>query len=302
MPDYKVSVYCTAYNHEKYVKQTLEGFVNQKTDFPVKFIVHDDASTDGTAKIIKEYADRYPEKIFPVFFIFYQYLKGVPIIRKYIYPLIEGDFVAICEGDDYWCDENKLQLQYDFLRNNPDYSMCLHNTQVINEDGSKQEVLFNYSEADRDYSTSEIIQNGPSKTAHTSSFMIRRDCIEMPDEYLLGNTGDFSRMLYCSLNGKVRYINRVMSYYRWASVGNWSERIRRNRKKHIEHCRECINDIQRMNELTEELYKGEFDNLIAHYKYLIKVDKYPFIYDNKILKSLFTTNFKTKLKKLLLHM
>ncbi len=300
MADYIVSVYCTAYNHEKYIRKTLEGFVNQKTDFPVKFIVHDDASTDKTADIIREYAAKYPDKIFPVLQKENKYSKKIPIIKTHIVPRLEGKYVAICEGDDYWCDENKLQLQYDFLEANPDYSMCLHNTVVMNEDGSLQDVRFNNSGCDRDYSTSEIIQNGPSHTAHTSSFMFRKEYADLPSEYLLGGTGDFSRMLYCSLNGKVRYIDKVMSYYRWSSEGNWTSRIRNDRKKHIEHCQKCISDLKRINELTNGEYNDELNSLISHYSYLIKVDKKPWLYDNKTLKSLMSDSFKQKMKKTIL--
>ena len=299
MSEFLVSVYCIAYNHERYIRDTLEGFINQKTTFRVKYIIHDDASTDNTASVIREYAEKYPEKIFPIFQDENQHKKSIPIIKTYIVPLLEGKYVAVCEGDDFWSDDNKLQIQYDFLESHPEYSMCLHNTQIINEDGSLQDKFFNYCGIDRDYSTSDILLNGPAHTAHTSSFMFRREYADLPKEYLVGKTGDFSRMIYCSLNGKVRYIDNVMSYYRWSAVGNWTSRIRNNREKHIMHCEQCINDFIRINELTNYKYSTEIDSLISHYRFLVKVDKKPWLYDNKYLKILFPSKIRKKIKEVL---
>lgn len=110
-----VSAYCLAYNHEKYIKSALEGFVSQKTDFKYEVFVHDDASTDKTADIINQYAKRYPNIIKPILQKENQYSKGVDISQEIIFPRMKGKYVAICEGDDYWCDNNKLQKQVDFL-------------------------------------------------------------------------------------------------------------------------------------------------------------------------------------------
>lgn len=123
-----VSIYCMAYNHEKYIRQTLEGFVNQKTNFKFEVIIHDDASKDHTAEIIKEYERRYPNIIYPIFQKENQYSQKKPIISTFICPKIRGKYIAVCEGDDYWCDMNKLQKQVDFLENNPQYVACVHNT------------------------------------------------------------------------------------------------------------------------------------------------------------------------------
>lgn len=125
-----VSVCCTAYNHAKYIRSCLDGFVNQKTDFKYEVIVHDDASTDNTANIIREYADKYPEIIKPIFQK-NQYSKGVPIYEKFIFPKCTGKYIAYCEGDDYWCNENKLQKQVDVLERNPEYVACVHQTKTL---------------------------------------------------------------------------------------------------------------------------------------------------------------------------
>ena len=97
----KITVLCLAYNHAPYIKDALEGFVSQKTRFSFEVIVHDDASTDGTADIIREYARRYPEIIKPVFQKENQYSRGVAIGPTFCFPLVRGEYVALCEGDDY---------------------------------------------------------------------------------------------------------------------------------------------------------------------------------------------------------
>ena len=104
-----VSVICLAYNHEKYIRKTLEGFVAQKTNFSVEYIVHDDASTDSTASIIQEFEEKYPDLIKPIYQKENQYSKGVAITRN-LQMQVQGKYIAFCEGDDYWIDEYKLLL------------------------------------------------------------------------------------------------------------------------------------------------------------------------------------------------
>ena len=119
-----VTIRCLVYNHEPYLKQCLEGFVMQKTNFRFEAIVHDDASTDGSAAIIKEYAEKYPSIIKPIFENENQYSKHDGSIRRIMNEHTHGKYVAMCEGDDYWIDPLKLQKQVDFLEEHPEFSMC----------------------------------------------------------------------------------------------------------------------------------------------------------------------------------
>lgn len=123
-----VTIRCTVYNQAKYLRQCLDGFVMQQTTFPYEAIVHDDASTDGSADIIREYAERYPDIIKPVLEDENQYSKGGGVMWKKINAAIHPDskYIAYCEGDDYWSDPHKLQLQVDFLESHPDYYMTCH--------------------------------------------------------------------------------------------------------------------------------------------------------------------------------
>ena len=115
MDEIMVSICCLTYNHEPYIRDCLEGFVNQKTNFKFEVIIHDDASTDKTADIIREYESKYPDIIKPIYQTENQYSQGIKFGKKYIYPKMRGKYVAFCEGDDYWCDNNKLQKQFDFF-------------------------------------------------------------------------------------------------------------------------------------------------------------------------------------------
>ena len=124
-----VSIHCLTFNQAPYIRQCLDGFVIQKTNFPFEAIVHDDASTDGTAEIIKEYAEKYPNIIKPILEKENQYTKiGFSGIEQLMSEKEQGKYIAICEGDDYWTDSHKLQKQVDFLESHPDYG--LHYTQA----------------------------------------------------------------------------------------------------------------------------------------------------------------------------
>ena len=119
-----VTIRCLAYNHEPYIRQCLDGFVMQKTNFRFEAVVHDDASTDGTAAIIKEYAEKYPNIIKPIFENENQYRKRDGSLKRIMNEHTHGKYVALCEGDDYWIDPLKLQKQVDFMEANSDFFLC----------------------------------------------------------------------------------------------------------------------------------------------------------------------------------
>ena len=153
-----VTVYCLTYNHERYIEKCLDSLVAQKTSFKFKIIVHDDASTDKTTELVKVYYKKYPDKIIPVIQENNQHSKGINVYDEYIKPLITSEFVAICEGDDFWASNDKLQMQYDYMMANPDCSLCVHNTQRVNEDGTLRNEFFNHSSSDMDYNAHDVIE------------------------------------------------------------------------------------------------------------------------------------------------
>lgn len=148
-----VSVVCLAYNHEKYIRDTLEGFIMQKTSFDFEVIIHEDASTDKTADIIREYEAKHPAIIKPLYQKENIYSKGINCLQ-FIYPKMKGKYIAFCEGDDYWTDPLKLQKQVDFLEAHPDYVYSCHRFSVLEENTGQMYLSHNqyfdrYSEDER---------------------------------------------------------------------------------------------------------------------------------------------------------
>ncbi len=223
-----VSVICTAYNHEKFIRSALDGFVMQKTNFRYEVLIHDDASTDNTAKIITEYAQKYPDIFVPVLQTENQYSKGVRVGNTFLMPKAKGKYIAFCEGDDCWTDENKLQLQVDFLETHPDYVACVHNTLIDNILENRSDGLFVQQTEEHDVTFEQTIW-GMGTAYQTSSLILRRKyCFELPDFYQLAVSfgfGDWPRAIYLTLSGKVRFLPGVMSTYRRMSGPNcWSIR------------------------------------------------------------------------------
>ena len=141
----KVSVVCLAYNHEKYIRECLDSIVNQKTSFKYEIIINDDASTDNTANIIREYEKKYPEIIKATYQEENQYSKGVNITEEILLKNATGKYVAFCECDDKWTDSKKLQRQYEYMEVHPKCSMCVHNTVMHDLNGIREDVNFNHA-------------------------------------------------------------------------------------------------------------------------------------------------------------
>jgi len=141
--DILVSICCLAYNHEPYIRECLEGFMMQKTTFPFEVLIHDDASTDNTATIIREYEAQYPDIIKPIYQSENQYSKGVGVTRVYQFSRAKGKYIAMCEGDDYWTDPYKLQKQVDFLEANPDYSSCWCRFKTLSQENGFYKIDLN---------------------------------------------------------------------------------------------------------------------------------------------------------------
>lgn len=228
----KVSVLCMAYNHAPYIRQALEGFAAQRPGFAFEVLINDDASTDGTADIIREYAGRYPEILRPLFQEKNQYSQGVDIIASLLVPAARGEYCAFCEGDDYWTDPDKLRLQAEFLDTHPEYAACVHNSMALTVGSSAPAAPLFPSGGDRDIPF-DLMVKGPSHAFHTSSVLVRRQWLEtLPEFYriaLAHGFGDYPQDLWFCLNGKIRFLDRCMSVYRiHSNPGAWSSGVDRN--------------------------------------------------------------------------
>lgn len=157
--DIKVSVRCLVYNHAPYLRRCLEGFVMQRTSFKFEVVVHDDASTDGSDKIILEYAERFPDIINPIIETENQYSKRDGSLRRIMNEACSGKYFASCEGDDYWIDPFKLQKQYDFMESHPNVVLCGTNGFTVWDNGEKPVRYFNNIYSSRYVNPSDIIGN-----------------------------------------------------------------------------------------------------------------------------------------------
>lgn len=213
-----VSIQCLAYNHDKYIRQCLDGIVSQKTDFTFEAIVHDDASKDNTATIIREYANRYPSIIKPIYESENMFSKDVNKMRQIICEQLHGDYIALCECDDYWTDPEKLQKQIDFLRGHLDYSMCFHSARKLYETETKSWLNCEHIE-NRDYTATEVFVNWIVPTA---SIVCRREAWQLRFSLKGGDrilNGDIALILSCMMTGKVRGMSEQMSVYRIQGKG-----------------------------------------------------------------------------------
>ncbi len=219
-----VSVDVITYNHKNYIRKCLDGILMQKTNFKFEVLIHDDASTDGTADIIREYQEKYPDIIKPIYQTENQFSKGISISKTYQFPRIKSKYVALCEGDDYWTDENKLQKQVDFLENNPDFAICFHPVKVEWDDNREDETI--YPSPKKRF----------NKTVLTLDDLLRRNFIQtnsvvyrwaladgnydkMPTGIL---PGDWFLHLLHAKTGKIGFIPDVMGVYHRHSGGIWT--------------------------------------------------------------------------------
>lgn len=221
----KVTVLCTAFNHEKLIRSALDGFIMQKTTFPVEFIVHDDASTDGTAAVIREYAQKYPDRIIPIYQTENQYSKGVPIVETFMLPISQGEYLAFCEGDDYWTDPMKLQKQVDFLDAHPEYIACVHNSVMHDCTGKLPDALVVDSDQEHDLEFEDAIKG--MQYAYQLSALVHRRIHQPAPEFCqvaMGyGFGDWPGAIRLTLLGKVRFFAEPMSTYRlMSSPTAWS--------------------------------------------------------------------------------
>lgn len=227
MSEKLVSIYCLTYNHVDYIRDALEGFVKQKTSFKYEVFVYDDASTDGTSDILMEYKRKYPD-IFNIYISKKNRWKDKER-NKFIYDLkmhnLDAKYVAMCEGDDYWTDENKLQIQVDYMEAHPECSMYIHNCEWLEcaTNTSKPGNAIDIT-GEGDVSTEELImqKNGHPSTA---SFLYRRELLQQDFFFFDAVVGDYPLILCAASVGKVHYNNKIMSVYRYKAKGSWSSRL-----------------------------------------------------------------------------
>lgn len=211
-----VTIRCITYNHEPYIRQCLEGFVMQKTNFRFEAIVHDDASTDGTADIIREYAEKYPDIIKPIYETENQYSKHDGSLRKIMDAHTHGKYVAMCEGDDYWTDPLKLQKQVDFLEGNPEYSMCFTDCYHYIQISGKKE----YKPYTKKTIVTLIDLLYKRNMVNTLTSLFKRELLQGYTEIYNPKwpMGDYPLWIWMSYQGPIHRIKEITAVYRILQV------------------------------------------------------------------------------------
>lgn len=289
-----VSVLCLVYNQAKYLRKCLDGFVIQETNFNFEILIHDDASTDGSQDIIREYEEKYPDIIKPIYQTENQYSKQILIGKTYLYPRLKGKYVAYCEGDDFWCDEYKLQKQVDFMENHPECHLCLHRVQAINEDGSIASRQHPNFEMDTQVFSTEKLMSLLGQHGYvfqTSSYMRRtEDVLEVsnnPPEFVkICDVGDIVSLMFSGMKGSIYYIDDIMSCYRLGSIGSWSQIMDNDRKKKLKH-----------SQIMVRVFDSFFDYSNHKYDELLKKQRNTYYLDACALSCNNSKNAKVLLKK-----
>ena len=210
-----VSIIVPTYNHAQYIRQALDSILEQKTEFPYEILVGDDASSDGTQDILWEYAQRYPDK-----FRLFLREKNLGASRN-VYELLmaaNGTYLATCEGDDYWCDEEKLQIQISYLQEHPDISGCVHKHRIVDEQGNTRKNQRLEWVRHKPVFTLEDFQ-GIYLPGQYATFVRRNVFLNRETDYSViykahQMVADRTAMMLYLLAGDIVYIDRVMSCYR----------------------------------------------------------------------------------------
>lgn len=220
----KVSVCINTYNQETYIDRCLKGALEQECNFEYEILVHDDASTDGTRAIIDKYFLLYPTKIVPIFQSKNQYTinRHLPFINCWMQA--RGDYIAICEGDDYWIDPHKIQKQVDALSLSTS-DICFTNA-LIEENGNQRKPYFKPSLESEKISLPKVVRSGGGGMP-TASIMIKAEILQtLPKWFLAAPVGDMFIQILGAKRGGALYINDVTSVYTFESSGSWSKKRR----------------------------------------------------------------------------
>lgn len=290
-----ISICCITYNHEQYITDAIESFLMQKTTFPIEILIHDDASTDNTPKIIKNYASKYPNLIKPIFQTINQYSKNKGSISvRFVWPKTKGKYIALCEGDDYWTDPYKLQKQVNFLEKNAKFSMCYHRVDSL----VRNKIIKDKKVRNSEETTISLAKNIgiPSLSVVFRNFKIKE-----PPELKGKITGSLFWFMQISKYGKIKFIDETMAVYRVHSGGIWSGKDSYNKanmqlknkesmiiyfknnilvkneliKSHVRICTSYFLSLTKQKKFIKafKIFKRSFKYGISifHLKYLIKI-------------------------------
>ncbi|CEG28648.1 glycosyltransferase family 2 protein [Bacillus sp. B-jedd] len=297
MKNIVVSINCITYNHRDYIADAIESFLMQKTNFDFEILIHDDASTDGTAEIIREYEKKYPDIIKPIYQTFNQYSQGKKIFMPNA-ARAKGKYTAICEGDDYWTDPYKIQKQVDFMERHPECSLCVHAGNMVSASDKKIINRCRPNRGNKVYTVEEVIEYGGALFMTNSMFYQTKLAQNIPEFFNKVNVSDYPLTIYLALQGTVYYLDEYMSAYRLWVSGSWTEKNLSNIESFKKHFDTISNMLDEINQYTGFKYKdiiirtkkrNQFDLLLKQEKFKEAFeDEYRFIFSE--------FNYKTKVR------
>jgi glycosyltransferase involved in cell wall biosynthesis len=273
IPDQKplASICILTYQHVNYIKQCLDGILMQQTTFPIEILLGEDASSDGTREICLEYAANHPDKI--RLFLHHREnniaINGNPTGRfNFLYNLYNarGNYIALCEGDDYWTDPLKLQKQVDFLEGNPDYKICFHNVKIYNhEKGSFEKDTITRVVPE----TTTLKELAKGNFIHTPSVVIRND-FRIPKWFNKVILGDWSLYMLAIKGKKLFKFGDEMAVYRMHDQSIWSKLDQEKRNKLTNENVELLLKNLKMNRESKNILRNRLGlkNKTAFFKKL----------------------------------
>lgn len=252
-----VSIWCPTYNNIEYIKDTLEGFLSQKTTFAYEIVIHDDASTDGTVEILREYEKAYPNKIKVIYQKknIYQQKDRRDILNNIMQTELRGKYVALCEGDDYWIKPDKLQKQIDYLEAHEDCVLVVHNNWRENCETGEIEPQNKTSKNGPVSARSVILFEEP--TFQTATYVMNKEIVILEDFYKECGVGDYPMKLKALTQGYIYYFDEVMSVYRYKGESSWTSKYHDNGAYQFVHFVQMIVFLQKYDKDTNGQY-GEW--------------------------------------------
>ncbi len=269
-----VSISCITFNHGPYLRQALDSFLMQKTGFPFEIVIHDDCSTDDTIDIIREYTERYPDIMQPMYEEENQYSKGISNISGvFIFPRARGRYIAMCEGDDYWSDADKLQKQFDYMEEHPECALCCHAAGVVSEDHAFRTVAELRPFAAAGAISAENVISKKENIPTASMFFRSEYAKSLPQWYFDCPVGDIPLQLAMLMHGSVYYDDTVMSMYRMGRAGSWGDSMdgEKARQKWESHYAAMVKLYNAFDKDTCGRYTAALKETMARSRFLIDI-------------------------------
>lgn len=206
-----VSVIMITYGHEKYIREAVDGVLKQIGGFDLELIIANDCSPDATDTVIQDILKENPRASC---LHYIRHKKNMGMMQNFIFALqhAKGKYIALCDGDDYWTDPNKLQKQVDFLEAHPDYVLCFHKVKILKPNGELVEDFI--TKVPENYETQETLAR-LGNYIHTPSVVFRNVIKEFPPEFSLSPIGDYFLYMLLSEYGKLKYLEEEMAVYRY---------------------------------------------------------------------------------------